>query len=345
MNLRLLLVLITVLSFVAIGATWFITNPTEEPKEKSPPFFYTLSPEDIRNIEIETGGEKRSWSRKEGTRRWYFDDLNEVPVSLYRWGGVTQLLGGPRTQRVLSKEIDDNSLYGLDNPSTTIAITLRNGSRTFLSLGNITPDQTNHYARMTTVSAQQKVVEYPQLVLVDATWGSVLGRLVTEPPLPDWYYTLNGNVREVLLFDDNEVIRAYGIDRSTEIWHVCDLPVDGDPCIGSVLADNDALKAELEHFGNPKIAGAVELNLRNDDDYVQYGTTQESPYIAVRIENKKETGVTEVTRLSMTIGDVTPDGRSRYAVANETSDVIAIDLEWADRVLELFFGDVLSAKN
>ena len=345
MNLRLLLVLITVLSFVAIGATWFINNPTEEAKEKAPPFFYTLSPDDMRNIEIETGAEKTSWSRKEGTRRWYFDDLNEVPVNLYRWGGITQLLGGPRTQRVLSQGVDDNALYGLDNPSTTIAITLRDESRVILSLGNLTPDQTNHYARLTRMTSQQIVDKYPRLVLVDATWGAVLSRLVTEPPLPEWYYTLSGKVREVLLFDNNEVIRAYGIDRSTEIWHVCDIPVDGDPCTGSVLADNDALKAELEHFGNPKIVGAVELNLKDDDDYVQYGTTKESPYIAVRIENKKETGVTEVTRLSMTIGDITPDGRSRYAVANETSDVIAMDLEWADRVLELFFGDVLSDKN
>ena len=52
MNLRLLLVLITVLSYVAIGVTWFITNPTEEVKEPDPPFFYTLAPDDLRVIEI-----------------------------------------------------------------------------------------------------------------------------------------------------------------------------------------------------------------------------------------------------------------------------------------------------
>ena len=43
----------------------------------------------------------------------------------------------------------------------------------------------------------------------------------------------------------------------------------------------------------------------------------------------------------MTIGDKTEDGESRYAVANETSDVIAVDLQWADRVLDLFFGKLL----
>ena len=44
MNLRLLLVLVTVLAYVAIGLTWFITNPTEEVSEPDPPFFSTLSP-------------------------------------------------------------------------------------------------------------------------------------------------------------------------------------------------------------------------------------------------------------------------------------------------------------
>ena len=55
MNLRLLLVLITILSYVAIGVTWVITNPTEEAIKDSPPFFYTLAPDELRNIRIDTG--------------------------------------------------------------------------------------------------------------------------------------------------------------------------------------------------------------------------------------------------------------------------------------------------
>ncbi|MCH7969418.1 MAG: DUF4340 domain-containing protein [Chloroflexi bacterium] len=332
MNLRLLLVLITVLSFVAIGVTWFVTNPAEEVKEKQPPFFYTLAPDDLRNIEIQTGDLSTSWSLREGTRRWYFDDLEDIPADLYRWGGITQLLGGPRTQRVLASEIDDESLYGLDAPSASITVTLRDGSRVKLFLGDRTPDQVNHYAR---------IEGFPQLVLVDATWGEVLERLVTEPPLPEWYYTLSGQVREIILFDNNEVIRAYGHDRETGVWSVCDLPLVTDPCTGSQVADGDALDRELEHFGNPKIGGAVALNLLDDSEYEQYGTVQSAPYIAVRIENRTATNVTEVTRLTMTIGDFTEDGRFRYAVANETSDVITIDAEWAERLLELFFGELL----
>ena len=333
MNLRLLLVLVTVLSYVAIGLTWFITNPAEEVREKQPPFFYTLAPDDLRVIEIQTGALSTSWSLREGTRRWYFDELEDIPANLYRWGGITQLLGGPRTQRVLAQEIDDESLYGLDAPSASIKVTLRDGTQIKLYLGDRTPDEVNHYAR---------IEGFPQLVLVDATWGEVLTRLVIEPPLPEWYYTLKGQVREVILFDDNEVVRAYGFDRETEVWSVCDLPLEADPCTGSQLADGDALDAEIEHFGNPKIGGAVALNLSDDSDYEQYGTVQTAPYIAVRVENRRENNVTEVTRLTMTIGDLTDDGKFRYAVANETSDVITVDAEWADRVLDLFFGEVLA---
>ncbi|MCZ6538823.1 MAG: DUF4340 domain-containing protein [Chloroflexi bacterium] len=333
MNLRLLLVLITVLSYVAIGVTWFLTNPTVEVREPEPPFFYTLSPDDLVNIEIRTGDQSTSWSLREGSRRWYFNDLEDIPADLFRWGGITQLLGGPRTQRILSPRIDDESLYGLDKPNESITVTLRDDTEVTLFLGDLTPDEESHYAR---------IEGFPQLVLVDATWGQVLARLVTEPPLPEWYYTLSGQVREVILFNNNEVIRAYGHNRETGVWSVCDLPYVADPCTGVQLADGDALDAELEHFGNPKIGGAVALNLFDESEFEQYGTVQTAPYIAVRVENRVANNVTEVTRLTMTIGDFTDESKVlRYAVANETSDVITIDAEWAERLLELFFGEIL----
>ena len=103
------------------------------------------------------------------------------------------------------------------------------------------------------------------------------------------------------------------------------------------------MNEEIEHFGNPIIDGAIALRLDDDDEYIPFGTTIDSPYIAIRVENKNASNVTEVTRLTMTIGDKTEDGESRYAVANETSDVIAVDLQWADRVLDLFFGKLLVA--
>ena len=143
------------------------------------------------------------------------------------------------------------------------------------------------------------------------------------------------------MFDENKVVRAYGYDRDANIWMICDLPLEGDPCAGVQAADTELLEVEIAHFGTPSINGAVVLNLEDDTDFEPFGTTVDSPYIALRVENLTQTNVTEVTRLTMTIGDVTDDGKSRFAVANETSDVILVDREWADRVLDLFFGEAL----
>lgn len=332
MNLRLLLVLITVLSYVAIGVTWFIANPREEVEEPNPPFLYTLAPDDLRNIKITVGDTVDSWSLDVEQRRWFFDNMEGIPVSLYRWGGITQLLGGPRTQRVLATNIDDESKYGLDNPDLSITVTLRDESTIEMLLGKPTPDGENHYAQ---------VVGHPQLVLVDASWGQVLTRLVNEPPLPDWYYTIKGEIREILMFDENEVVRAYGFDPESESWFVCDIPLEAEPCTGRQQADTKALDTAMTHYGQPEILGAVELGLPEGADYSPWGTVLDAPYIAIRVENRTETNVIEVTRLTMTLGDETDNGKSRYVLANETNDVIKVDSAWADRVLDLFFGELL----
>lgn len=333
MSLRVSLILVTVLAYVAIGAAWFVNGSDDDERFTEPPFFYTIASEDLRGIEIETGGQSVGWHFREGTNRWFFDDLNDVPADLFRWGGITTLLGGPRVNRVISDKFDDPALYGLDNPETSITVTLRDGTVRQLVLGDQTPNLENHYARM---------IGFPQLVLVDSSWGQVLQRLVTEPPVPEWMFELEPDtVREILLFKKNEVVRAYSRDRETGDWTLCDLPVQGDPCTGAQPADAEAVVSELDHIAERPIQGVVALNLLNPSDFELYETDQDSPYMAIRIEHQTRPGVTEVNRISMTIGGVTPDGQSRYLVANETSDVVRVEKAWADRVLELFEGDPL----
>ncbi|MEX0761033.1 MAG: DUF4340 domain-containing protein [Dehalococcoidia bacterium] len=336
MSLRLSLVLVIILAYASIGTVLVLKNPVGSDSTSQPPFFYRLDSEDIRHISIETGGEEIGWHYREDERRWYFDDLQDIPANLFRWGGITTLLGGPRTQRVLEETIDDPAVYGLDDPNTVISVTIRDGNTVTLHLGNETPDGGGNYAQ---------VIGYPQLVLVDASWGFVLDRLVTEPPVPDWYYTMDPNrAREILFFLENEVVEAYGFNRDDEQWYLCDLPVIQDPCTGTQLADEDALIAAMEHFGNPEIGGVEAIDLQSEEEFEPYDASANSPYIAIRIEERQPNGVTEVTRTSMTIGAVTPDGEYRYAVANETSDVIKVDKEWADQVLALFEPEPMLAE-
>ncbi len=337
MNLRISLLVLIIGAWVAVGAVFVIDSDlgtTED--EPAPPFFYNVPVEDIVAIKLENEGNVVSFHYRESINRWYFDESEEyveIPADLFRFGGITTLLGGPRTQRVLNSEIDNPARYGLDNPVSRYTIGLRNGEERVLLIGNQTPNGESNYAQ---------VENFPALVLVDASWSGVLDRLVYDPPVPEWVFDLNPDeVREVLIFVNNEVIRAYGVDRDTGSYHLCDLPIEKDPCEGTVSVDEEAFRTALEHVAARKIDGAVALGLPDESAFDQYGANADSPYMAIRIERPSESqpNVTEVTRISMTIGDVTPDGQNRYAVANETSDVIRVDREWADGVLELFFGD------
>lgn len=340
MNLRASLIVLIIGAWVAVGAAWVVDSNIGEEDDAvvQPPFFYNVPVEDIVRISLENEGEEISFHFRESIRRWYIDDSEEfveTPADLFRFGGITTLLGGPRTTRVLSEEFTNPAQYGLDEPSSRYTIGLRDGEDRVLLIGDQTVNGESTYAQ---------IEGFPQLVLVDTSWSGVLDRLVQDPPVPEWLFVLNPDeVREVLLFEDNEVIRAYGIDRETGGYHLCDLPAQVDPCTGSISVDEDAFRSALEHIAARSIDGAVALGLPDESFFEQYGADRDSPYIAIRIESPSATqpNVTEVNRISMTIGDVTPDGIHRYAVANETSDVILVDKEWADRVLELFHGDPL----
>jgi hypothetical protein len=335
-NLRLSLLFVIIASWVAVIAVYVVdTGFGEEDRVQEPPYFYNLPETDIRSISLETEGQSQSFFYDEETRRWFIEGMDRIPADLFRWGGITVLLGGPRTQRVLSSEFDDAATYGLDNPSSTYTVGLRDGTERVLKIGNKTVSGESTYAQ---------VEGFPQLVLVDTSWSDVLDRLVTEPPIPEWLYTLDTTeVRELLLFKENEIVRAYGRDRETGEFHLCDLPVQQDPCTGTVPVDPEDFQAALDLIADHRIQGAVSLNLEEQEDFQPYGAGVNSPYFAIRLERKAENNVTEVHRLTMTIGDVTPDGASRYAVANETSDVIRVEKEWADILLQLFEGDPLVA--
>ncbi len=339
MNLRVSLIVLIVGSWVAVGAAWIVDSGIgEEDSTPQPPFFYNVPVEDILNISLEHEGNVVSFHFRESIRRWYFDDteeLVEIPADPFRFGGITTLLGGPRTARVLEANIVDPAQYGLDNPVSRYSIGLRNGDERVLLIGNPTVDGGATYAR---------IEGFPQLVLVDSSWSGVLDRLVDEPPVPEWLYILNPDeAREILLFEGNEVVRGYGFDRDTNNFYLCDIPIQDEPCTGTVPVDEGEFQSALDHIAARKINGAVALGVSDDSDLTIYGADRNAPYMAIRTERRDpQSSVTEVNRVTMTIGDTTQDGEFRFAVVNETSDVILVDRVWADQVLELFDGEPLT---
>ena len=328
MSLRVALVLVIAACWIAIGASIVIKQLGQTERAEQPPFFFTLSPDDLRNITISSGENSTSWHFREDQRRWFFDDEKDVPTDLYRWGGITQLLGGPRSQRELKKSIDNPELYGLDAPQLSITVRLRDDRQLTVEMGDLTPDGGANYARQS---------GYEELYTVDYSWGEVMLRLVNEPPYPEWFYTMDADeATEVLLFEGNEVTSGYGFDDETEQWHVCDLPASAAPCKGTESFDADVITDYLTHFGAPVIDGAEVLNLIDTAAYEPYGLGTEAPYVHIRREVEVRELLTEVYRTSMIIGDVTPDGNYRYAVANETQDIIRVDKDWADKMLTMF---------
>ena len=233
MSLRFALVLVIAACWIAIGASIVVKQLGQTERAEQPPFFFTLSPDDLRHIAITSGEKSTSWHFREDDRRWFFDDESDVPTDLYRWGGITQLLGGPRSQRELKKTIDNPELYGLDDPLLEITVQLRDERELTVSMGDLTPDGGAHYARQT---------GYDQLYTVDYSWGDVMLRLVNDPPYPEWFYTMDPEeATEVLLFEGNEVTSGFAIDEESGEWIVCDLPAQQAPCLGTEPIDGDVI--------------------------------------------------------------------------------------------------------
>jgi hypothetical protein len=328
MSLRISLVIVIVLSWAGVAAAYLVENPPTGPEDPEPPFFYNLSPDDMTRITIRAGDRTVVWVYRDDIGRWFFEDPENVPANLNRWGGITTLLGGPKTQRVLEESITDEAKFGLDKPELTITARTRDGAELALDIGRETTNSAAHYAR---------VQGYTRLVLVDSSWGDVLERLVTEPPYPDWWYTMDPDkAHEVLYFKENVVVVGYGRSDADGKWYVCTLPPTADPCTGPDEADQAKVNELLRVIADRRIQGLEALDLKDQPQLEPYQATVDAPYFSIRIETEKTENITDVTRTSMTIGGLSPDGLSRYIVANETTDVVRGEAEWAGKILELF---------
>ena len=171
MNFRVSFILLVLV--VVIGGYVFLFQPQSQPEGTPPaPWFYEIDYNDITNISITYQGERQDFAITDGG--WIFEDTGE-PVDIERWGGIPFLLGGPRTSRALvAEQVDNPADFGLDPPESTITMTMESERQISLLLGIKSPDGNSHYAQM---------VGFPSLFLVTSSWGDVLNRLVTEPPV------------------------------------------------------------------------------------------------------------------------------------------------------------------
>ncbi|MBI2866575.1 MAG: DUF4340 domain-containing protein [Chloroflexi bacterium] len=170
MSYRTTFVLLAVL--LLVGGYALVTQLTgsEEPAPK-PPWVYSLDDDALVAIDVTYQDDTVSF-RRDDQYQWRFDGPQGDPVDMQRWGGVTLLLSGPRSQRVLFQEVIDLAAYGLDSPPLTVRLSF-GGVPLDVLVGDNTPDGRGSY---------MQVKGYSPVYVVDRSWADVIQRLVTEPP-------------------------------------------------------------------------------------------------------------------------------------------------------------------
>ena len=174
MNFRISFVLVFLAAIVG-GYVLLFELQQGPQREPDPPWFYNVHENDINHISVTYQGATQAFVKRE--TNWFFDDGTGEPgesVDVSRWGGIPLLLTGPRSRRLLEEQIDNPAFFGLDPPVTSIGITLRDGRQLNVLLGDSTPDGAGNYVQLEGDAP---------LFIVDITWGGVLNRLVTEPPV------------------------------------------------------------------------------------------------------------------------------------------------------------------
>ncbi|MDA1188953.1 MAG: hypothetical protein O2854_04660 [Chloroflexi bacterium] len=325
MSLRTTFVLIAIGIAVAIVAYINPFQSAPEVKEDAP-WFYTVSEDDILQISVRHRDQQISFGRDdEGF--WEFEGLTGVGPTHRRWGGMVLILTGPQTRRLLQTEIKAPAQYGLDNPETTVNVTLKNGRTIEVSLGDKTTDGTNHYGQ---------VAGYDDLFLITSGWGNVLTRLVTEPPFPEWFVSRNYNDMVEL-----SIIRSThhgGNDswlqfklRNSE-WQVQRFSLDTKPTPVDV--------ARWTEEGLPLLNGPNELLVHDPhvNDFTPYGIFEKSSGIHLRFEGVSQRGTAYEDGIVYRIGSKTPDGNYYYARTEEGNieqPVLLLDAAWVDAVFAL----------
>ena len=326
MNLRLTIGLIVV---AAVVVAVVLINPfaKEEVRQPDAPWFYQVSMDDITEISVGNGDDYRRFFKNE-ERVWVFEDPENVPADPQRWGGMTVLLSGPKTRRLLIDSPDDLDQYGLTDPYTVIDVKLSGDREITVEIGNETPNGFYRYGMVT---------GYDQLYLINDSWGDVLTRLAVEPPLPPWhndqlpetvlglslYRPLEGEEREELRFryDDDQWWVSGPEDLKDR------KPVDEERWAEIIPLLNGPPDASIAVF-NVGSAGAP------------YGVSTLSRTVEIRYQKISERGTDYTAKLTFRLGLKAPDTERYYGQVAYSSypaePVIYLPAGWAETLFGLF---------
>ena len=318
MSLRTSLILLVLLVMVAGSLVFSQFRPSSPSEvEDEDVLVITVSPEDIRQVTISYRGEMQNFLQKGDY--WYFDDAYQTPVDLDRWGGIVPLLSGPESRRVLLEEAGDLSPFGLEEPQGLLSVQLT-GDRGFqYLLGNRTEDGVSHYVQLE---------GSPQIYLVDAIWGDVITRLITEVPYPKWYYQSPSERASELEVTYQETKVSF-VKNAKRVWQVnTSTRADERPPVDDQRWQEEVIP--LLSGPSVQYQAAPEL-----EDAAQYGL--EEPFAVVRIEfgTFEESGLEVFRDREWSLGKKTEDGEGYYAKLFGFPPVVVVDAEWVEGLLAI----------
>ena len=314
MSIRTSIILVIALAMVA-GYVFFIQLRQVEEEEEQPPWFYNLDISDLTRIQIEDELGNASFHLGDDNN-WRIGDPEGIPVGLERWGGITLLLTGPRSRRLLDEQPTELAPYGLDAPPTVVEVDLKDGRSINVLLGLTTPDGQNNYAQ---------VEGFPQVFTVFSGWRESLTKLIDDPPYPVWYYNADATtINRFELFTDEGFL---SLIREGEEWRFNDddmAPVDAEELPGI-----------LEHLENPE----QDLVAPDTRDLSQYGLDE--PVVSLFLETQKldDEGFNVISHSRYLIGGLTEDGSDYYAqtVRGEfpLPEIFIVEASWAEALQAL----------
>jgi hypothetical protein len=346
LSIRISLVLVILLALSSILGTWLYLEVynSEDDNNQESPYLYRISNKDMTAINIKTNTNEISVEKREDQQGlWFFTSLINTPLNLNRWGGFTFLLQGPLTSRFIDDSEQNRSKFGLDEPTLSLQIELSDGSKVEVELGDKTPDGSYHYA---TVKGRTKIMA------VDVSWGEVIQKLADIPPLPDWFYSLDPmTVTEIVFYIDGKISKAFGYIKSNPEnsfnWEKCELLIhpetkepylEIEPCRGKQIKDQKELRDLIKHISKPDFDGIASegTGLKTPKDFEKFGANSNSPHIFIRTEGFNSKGNKIISRVAITFGSNSPDGKHVFVVPQDGEDVILADKKWAQEILNNF---------
>lgn len=277
-------------------------------------WLYVIDQEALTSVAITSNGNSVRFNR--GPSEWQFERPKGIGVNTDRWGGIVLLLSGPQIERALGS-VNDLREFGLDAPSI-IELTLDDGTRIVVALGDRTPDDRHHYVNL---------LDSSTVFLINADWGRVLKSLAEEPPYPYWYYRVNPEQARVFEIDEG--------NRKTTMF----LGTNPDlPDTGRVLIDMDNARdlttAEfakaLSLVGGPSSIQVIDQQNTNTS---VLGLVDPSVTLRVTYQLKKPIDGRVDFSTIYVVGTLTADVQSYFVTTSDAPSLLTFDAAWIDALL------------